>query len=254
MKLTVYEDFRCSACGSFESGYQSAYKALVKAGKVELLVHPVDLIDNNEGGSGSLAAGNAAACAQNAGKFEDYHDVLYANQPTESNDAFASDGTLISYAKKVSGLDTPDLRELREVRQVRLLDQAELPGPRADRRQQHRDPDTAGQRQQAHAEHAGRVHLAADRPGREGRRDRQALGAGLRVRVGRRVVLGVPGAPAAPPRRRVRPRPRRARARALHDLDAPGLSCPARRRPSCISARCRSASTRCASSPASPSR
>jgi protein-disulfide isomerase len=106
VKLTVYEDFRCSACGQFESGYQAAYKALVKAGKVELLIHPVDLIDNNEGGSGSLAAGNAAACAQNAGKFEDYHDVLYANQPSESDDAFASDATLISYAKKVSGLDT----------------------------------------------------------------------------------------------------------------------------------------------------
>ena len=107
VKLTVYEDFRCSACGQFESGYQSAYKALVKADKVELLIHPVDLIDNVDGGSGSLAAGNAAACAQNAGKFEAYHDVLYANQPAESDDAFASDTALIGYAKQVSGLDTP---------------------------------------------------------------------------------------------------------------------------------------------------
>lgn len=106
VKVTVYEDFRCSACGQFESGYQSAYKALVKAGTVELLVHPVDLIDNVDGGSGSLAAGNAAACAQNAGKFEDYHDVLYANQPAESTDSFSSNSTLISYAKQVSGLDT----------------------------------------------------------------------------------------------------------------------------------------------------
>lgn len=107
VKLTVYEDFRCSACGKFESDYQSAYKALVKADKVELLIHPVDLIDNNAGGSGSLAAGNAAACAQNAGKFEDYHDVLYANQPAESDDSFSSASTLIGYAKKVSGLDSP---------------------------------------------------------------------------------------------------------------------------------------------------
>ena len=106
VKLTVYEDFRCSACGQFEKDYQSAYKALVKAGTVQLLIHPVDLIDNVEGGSGSLTAGNAAACAQNAGKFEDYHDVLYANQPAESDDAFASTATLISYAKQVSGLDT----------------------------------------------------------------------------------------------------------------------------------------------------
>ena len=106
VKVTVYEDFRCSACGQFESGYQSAYKALVKAGTVELLVHPVDLIDNVDGGSGSLAAGNAAACAQNAGKFEDYHDVLYASQPAETTDSFSSNPTLISYAKQVSGLDS----------------------------------------------------------------------------------------------------------------------------------------------------
>lgn len=106
VKLTVYEDVRCSACGEFEKNYQSAYKSLVSAGKVQLLVHLVDLIDNNAGGTGSLAAGNAAACAQNAGKFEAYHDVLYANQPSESDDAYASAATLISYAKQVSGLDT----------------------------------------------------------------------------------------------------------------------------------------------------
>ena len=106
VKLTVYEDFRCSACDSYEKNYESAYKALVKAGTVELLIHPVDLIDNVDGGSGSIQAGNAAACAQNAGKFEDYHDILYANQPAESDDEFASSSTLISYAKQVSGLDT----------------------------------------------------------------------------------------------------------------------------------------------------
>jgi protein-disulfide isomerase len=107
VKLSVYEDVRCSACGKFESQYQSAYKDLIKAGTVELLVHLVDLIDNNDGGSGSLAGGNALACAQNAGHFQDYHDVLYANQPSESTDSFSSDSTLISYAKQVSGLDTP---------------------------------------------------------------------------------------------------------------------------------------------------
>lgn len=107
VKLTVYEDFRCSACKQYESSYQSAYKALITADKVELLIHPVDLIDNVDGGSGSLAAGNAAACAQNAGKFQDYHDVLYANQPSESTDSFSGTAALIAYAKQVSDLDTP---------------------------------------------------------------------------------------------------------------------------------------------------
>lgn len=107
VKLTVYEDVRCSACGQFESKYQSAYKALVKSGSVQLLVHLVDLIDNADGGSGSLAGGNALACAQNAGKFEAYHDLLYADQPAESTDSFSSTDTLIKYAKQISGLDSP---------------------------------------------------------------------------------------------------------------------------------------------------
>jgi protein-disulfide isomerase len=107
VKLTVYEDFRCSACGAFESTYQTPYKALVKAGTLELLIHPVTLIDANDAGtSGSLHSGNAAACAQDAGKFEAYHDILYANQPAESTDSFASDTTLITLAKQVPDLDT----------------------------------------------------------------------------------------------------------------------------------------------------
>ena len=107
VKMTVYEDFRCSACGEFESTFQTAYKQLVAAGTVELLVHPVNLIDNNNPGtSGSIHAGNAAGCAQDAGKFEAYHDILYKNQPAETTDSFSSNATLISYAKQVSGLDS----------------------------------------------------------------------------------------------------------------------------------------------------
>jgi protein-disulfide isomerase len=106
VKLTVYEDFRCSACKSYETTYTTAYQQLVKAGTLELLIHPVTLIDANTNGSGSLHAGNAAACAQDAGKFEAYHDLLFSNQPNESTDSYASNATLITLAKQVSGLDT----------------------------------------------------------------------------------------------------------------------------------------------------
>lgn len=107
VKLTVYEDFRCSECKAFEDTFQPAYKQLVKDGTLELLIHPVTLIDANVAGtSGSLHAGNAAACAQDAGKFEDYHDILFTNQPAETTDSFSSDTTLITLAKQVQGLDT----------------------------------------------------------------------------------------------------------------------------------------------------
>ena len=107
VKMTVYEDARCSACKAYETTFTPAYKALVANGTLELLIHPVTLIDANTNGSGSLHAGNAFACAQDAGKFEAYHDIIYTNQPSESTDSYSSDATLISLAKQVTGLDSP---------------------------------------------------------------------------------------------------------------------------------------------------
>lgn len=106
VKLTVYEDARCSNCKSYETTYTPAYKQLIQNGTLELLIHPVTLIDENTSGSGSLHAGNAFGCAQDAGKFEAYHDIVFTNQPDEGTDSFASDATLIALAKQVPGLDT----------------------------------------------------------------------------------------------------------------------------------------------------
>jgi protein-disulfide isomerase len=105
--LTIYEDFRCPFCRMAEQTYESVYKTFVTAGTVKVQYHLVNLIDRNLGGTGSIRAGNAGACAQDAGKFEAYHDLLYADQPDETDDAYGSDAKLISLAKQVSGLDTP---------------------------------------------------------------------------------------------------------------------------------------------------
>ena len=106
--LVIYEDFRCPYCKEAESMFNSIYSADAEAGKIKVQYHIVNLIDQNDGGTGSIQAGNAAACAQNVGnaKFKAYHDILYTNQPDETDDAYASNSTLISYAKQVSGLDS----------------------------------------------------------------------------------------------------------------------------------------------------
>ncbi|WP_330303882.1 MULTISPECIES: thioredoxin domain-containing protein [unclassified Streptomyces] len=108
--LTVWEDFRCPACQAFETTYRSTIHELVDAGQLKVEYHLVTLIDGNMGGSGSRHAANAAACAQDAGKFTAYHDVLYENQPKETDDAFADNSKLIELAGKVDGLDTPAFR------------------------------------------------------------------------------------------------------------------------------------------------
>ncbi|MET7474554.1 thioredoxin domain-containing protein [Streptomyces sp. NPDC005648] len=108
--LTVWEDFRCPACQAFETTYRPTIHELTDSGRLRVEYHLVRLIDGNLGGTGSLRAGNAAACAQDAGKFRDYHDVLYENQPEETNDAFSDNSKLIELAGKVSGLDTATFR------------------------------------------------------------------------------------------------------------------------------------------------
>lgn len=104
--LTVWEDFRCPACKQFESGFRSTIHELVDKGALKVEYHLVTLIDHNMGGSGSLRAANAAACAQEAGRFTPYHDVLYTHQPEETKDAFADNATLVRLAAKVPGLAT----------------------------------------------------------------------------------------------------------------------------------------------------
>ncbi|MCK8680499.1 DsbA family protein [Streptomyces lichenis] len=108
--LTVWEDFRCPACAQFENAFRDTVHQLTESGQLKAEYHLATIIDGNMGGSGSLNAANAAACAQDGGKFTAYHDVLYQNQPPEPDDAFAADGKLFELAKKVPGLDTPAFR------------------------------------------------------------------------------------------------------------------------------------------------
>ncbi|MFD9443963.1 DsbA family protein [Streptomyces sp. NPDC060006] len=109
--LTVWEDFRCPACKSFEDAYRATIHELTDAGQLKVEYHLATLIDGNMGGSGSLHAANAAACAQDAGKFTAYHDVLFENQPAETDDAYAKNSKLIELAGKVDGLTTDPFKK-----------------------------------------------------------------------------------------------------------------------------------------------
>jgi protein-disulfide isomerase len=127
--LTVFEDVRCPFCDIFELGSRSVYKQYVDAGEVRVLFHVVKLIDvkdqaNGVDASGSRTAGSALACAQNAGLFDQYHDVLYDNQPDETTDPFSDPSLLINLAKKVPGLDTPTFEScVRSVKYGGFIDQ-----------------------------------------------------------------------------------------------------------------------------------
>ncbi|MHC3818771.1 DsbA family protein [Streptomyces sp. DT9] len=108
--LTIWEDFRCPVCAQFENAFRDTIHQLEQSKQLKVEYHLATLIDGNLGGSGSLKAANAAACAQDVGKFSAYHDILYRNQPQEADDAFGDNSKLIDLSKKVDGLDTPAFR------------------------------------------------------------------------------------------------------------------------------------------------
>jgi protein-disulfide isomerase len=93
--LVKFEDFHCPFC---KNAQPTVAQVLSKYGNKVRLVHrdfPIDSIH-----PAARKAHEAARCANEKGKFWQYHDVLYANAPK----ADAAD--LKSYAKEV-GLDVP---------------------------------------------------------------------------------------------------------------------------------------------------
>lgn len=102
--LVVWEDFRCPACRQFETGFRSTIHELEDSGQLRTEYHLATIIDGSMGGKGSANAANAALCAQDAGRFREYHDVLFAHQPPEPQDKFADKSYLLDLAGKVKGL------------------------------------------------------------------------------------------------------------------------------------------------------
>jgi protein-disulfide isomerase len=99
--IDVYEDFMCPICHRFENQSGATIKQLVAAGKVTVRYHPVAILDRESNGTEySTRAAAAAAAAAEGGKFLEYHDVLYQNQPSEGSDGL-SNAKLIDLGKSV---------------------------------------------------------------------------------------------------------------------------------------------------------
>ena len=99
--VDVYEDFMCPACNSFEQEAGPTLKTMVGNNKITLRFHPVAILDRFSNGTEfSTRAAAASAAAAQEGKFVEYHDVLFANQPAENTDGL-SDDKLIELGRSV---------------------------------------------------------------------------------------------------------------------------------------------------------
>ena len=100
-KVTIveYSDYQCPFCRRFfEEIEPQLDEKYIKTGKVKFVYKDFAFL-----GEESRLAANAALCAQEQGRFWEYHRILFQNQGAENSGAFSRDN-LIGFAKEI-GLD-----------------------------------------------------------------------------------------------------------------------------------------------------
>jgi protein-disulfide isomerase len=103
--IDIYEDFMCPACNEFEKSAGATLQQLITDKKVTVRYHPIAILDRYSNGTRySTRAAAAAAAAADAGKFVQYHHVLFENQPAENSDGLGN-ARLIELGKSVGLTD-----------------------------------------------------------------------------------------------------------------------------------------------------
>jgi len=98
--VTIYEDLRSPESKAFSDAYQSTLDQLLTTGQVELHYRLVTASDAKYGGSGSLDAASAAACAQDQGRFTQFVNEIYENQPDPQSSKLSQESFLKKMASK----------------------------------------------------------------------------------------------------------------------------------------------------------
>lgn len=85
--IIIYQDLQCPACKAFEQPNMPQILELVKAGKYNLEIHPIGMLDGASLNEYSSRAGSALLCVADTApsKFLDYNSALYENQPAEQS-------------------------------------------------------------------------------------------------------------------------------------------------------------------------
>lgn len=103
--LVEFADFRCPYCESFFTSTEpQLIKDYVDSGKVKFEFRNYQFL-----GDPSVFAGNAAECANEQGKFWEFHDWLYQNQPSESDTSMYNVDKMTEAAGTL-GLNTDQFR------------------------------------------------------------------------------------------------------------------------------------------------
>jgi protein-disulfide isomerase len=119
--VDAYEDFICPACEAFFQAFDGKMQAEIASGHLQVRYHMLNFLDKNSnppGYSGRAAAASLAVAHDAPGKWADYYESLYRQQPEEHSAGYTN-AQLISLGKRL-GIDGGSFA--RDVKSGKYLD------------------------------------------------------------------------------------------------------------------------------------
>ncbi len=90
--VDLYLDLMCPACKELETLAKAALRGYIAGGKVQVVLHPLNILDDKSQGTRySTRAAAALGCAADERKAFEYTDALYARQPAENTPGLTND-------------------------------------------------------------------------------------------------------------------------------------------------------------------
>lgn len=87
--ITVYVDLRSPDSKAFADEYQATFTQLLTTGQAQIQYRLVTASDLSYGGTASKTAANAAACAQDQGRFPQFMKEIWKHQPDPTSQKLA---------------------------------------------------------------------------------------------------------------------------------------------------------------------
>ncbi|MGB2922928.1 MAG: thioredoxin domain-containing protein [Mycobacterium sp.] len=100
--VSLYEDFLCPACRSFEEQFGPTISQLIDSGAIAADYYMVSILDRPQNQNYSSRAGNAAYCvaAESKEAFRRFHAALYSQQPSETGTNYPDNARLVEIARQ----------------------------------------------------------------------------------------------------------------------------------------------------------
>lgn len=89
--IDLYEDYLCPACKRFQEISGETVDQLADEGKAQVVFHPVAILDSRSTTQYSTRSSAAAGCASAGGKFREFSEALFVQQPAEDGAQFNND-------------------------------------------------------------------------------------------------------------------------------------------------------------------